>query len=52
MVQSPRLLPALLDHDFSNNDLDIKQAILMLKELELDLLKERDNLQAAISSCF
>ena len=47
MVRSPRLLPALLDHDFSNNDLDIKQAILMLKELELDLLKERDNLQAA-----
>jgi hypothetical protein len=47
MGQSPHLIPPIVTKPFSATNLDTKHAILMLKELELDVLKAQDNLLAA-----
>jgi hypothetical protein len=41
---SPRLIPPIITEPFSAADLDTKEAILILKELEFDILKAQDNL--------
>lgn len=47
MGRSPRLVPPISTEPFSTADLDTKEAILMLKQLEMDVMKAQDNLLAA-----
>ncbi|KIL63340.1 hypothetical protein M378DRAFT_57683, partial [Amanita muscaria Koide BX008] len=47
MGRSPRLVPAVTLASFSDAPVDVKQAVVMLKQLELDVLVAKDNLIAA-----
>ena len=47
MGHSPRLIPPIITEPFSAANIDTKEALLMLKELEINVLKVQDNLLAA-----
>ncbi|KIL54422.1 hypothetical protein M378DRAFT_55597, partial [Amanita muscaria Koide BX008] len=47
MGRSPRLVPPLVQAEFADAPLDKKQAMLVLQQLELDLLRAKDSLLTA-----